>query len=96
MAEATAWVPGQLGRPHDSLTPLTRPDIWRVDENPWEVRNVARAILTAARATPPAGAQGCRAVRVGGCKARPGRVRHIAVTLDPPFSSIASLSLLAR
>jgi hypothetical protein len=89
MAEATAWVPGQLGRPHDSLTPLTRPDIWRVDENPWEV-------MTAARATPPAGALGCRAVRVGGCKARPGRVRHIAVTLDPPFSSIASLSLLAR
>jgi hypothetical protein len=33
MAEATVWVRSQLGRSHATLTPLTRPDVWRVDEN---------------------------------------------------------------
>jgi hypothetical protein len=32
----TAWVRGLLGRPYATLTPLTHPDMWRVDENPQE------------------------------------------------------------
>jgi len=36
--EATAWVRSQLGRPYATLTPLTRPDVWRVDENPQKHR----------------------------------------------------------
>ena len=34
IAEATAWVRGQPGPPHASLTPLTHLDAWRVDEKP--------------------------------------------------------------
>ncbi len=28
----TAWVRGLLGRPHATLTPLPRPEVWRIDE----------------------------------------------------------------
>jgi hypothetical protein len=28
----TAWVRGLLGRPRATLTPLTRPEVWRIDE----------------------------------------------------------------
>ena len=38
MAEATAWVRNQLDCPDTTLMPLTRPGVWRVDENPQEGR----------------------------------------------------------
>jgi len=32
--QAGDWVRGLLGRPHATLTPMTRAHVWRIDEHP--------------------------------------------------------------